>query len=97
MKSPKAIPLACAAFVALIGCGRAQTVTKAELGELLKQGRGSDNAVLYYKGSSDRYDHFVIVSGKRERSCRVAYGDVQLARRFRPTEDSSRWVVTTIR
>jgi hypothetical protein len=79
------------------GCNRVHSVTKEELRELVKQSQGADKTALYYKGSSDKYDYFVLITGKSEKSYRVAYGNVYLPQRFPPSEDRNRWVIASIK
>lgn len=80
-----------------LGCNRVQTVAKEDLFELARKSYSAKSTVMYYKGSSDRYDYFCVGPADQQKTYRVALGGVSLSQRFPLTEESGRWVIVPIR
>jgi hypothetical protein len=79
----------------IMGCRNVETVSKKELFDKDIYD-ASKSVMIYYKGSSDRYDYFVEYDGNNYKAYRVNIGDVNLSQRFQLTEDMNRWVFITV-
>jgi hypothetical protein len=85
--------LVCLSLAMTGGCDRVETLSGSELLAKARQAPGTGTTACYYKGSSDRYDFFVVEGAGGAKTYRVQPGSVPLKQRFPVTSEQGKWVV----
>jgi hypothetical protein len=74
----------------MMACNTVETISKSELYSI--ENKLSNKQEIFYKGSSDKFDYFIVQGGQKPKLYRVNYGELILNQRFLLSEDQGKWI-----